>query len=118
MQVDDGAAFTAAISNLVLNAMQAANHVDVTAGLFADQKSAMQGYRLSVTVRDNGTGVDPRVAAELFEPFVTSKPEGMGLGLPLVKRAAEQMGGDVCWRREDQQTVFEFRCRVDRVEAR
>ncbi|MCA9133962.1 MAG: HAMP domain-containing histidine kinase, partial [Planctomycetales bacterium] len=103
--VQDGPTFTAAISNLTLNAMQAATTVEVTARL-------LPGPACSVLVRDNGPGIAAALAEQSFEPFVTSKPEGMGLGLPLVRRAAEKLAGAVVWRREENRTCFEFRCKL------
>ena len=47
--------------------------------------------RLLVT--DNGPGIAPAVAARLFTPFVTSRPDGLGLGLVIAHDIAEQMGG-------------------------
>lgn len=108
--VSDGAAFSAAISNLVLNAMQVADEVQVTFDVASAQASNSLWF--SVCVTDNGPGIDPAVEADLLEPFVTSKPEGMGLGLALVKRSAEQLEGEVTWRRIDGHTTFEFRCRA------
>ncbi len=102
--VADGPSFSAAISNLILNALQSATSVEVVA--------SVDGGTCVVEVADNGPGVDAAIADELFEPFVTSKPEGMGLGLPLVKRAAEQLGGQVSWRRENGFTRFRFECIV------
>lgn len=101
----DAGSFQAAISNLILNAVQVADCVAVHA--------CIQGPELlSVVVRDNGPGVDSGIENEIFEPFVTTKPEGMGLGLPLVKRSAEQLQGKVEWHREEGWTVFEFQCAV------
>ncbi len=97
----DGPSWVAAVSNLIHNAMQASDHVWVDVSRPADRQ-------LCVRVTDNGPGIPAELAAELFEPFVTTKPEGMGLGLSVVQRAAEHLGGRVQWRRENQQTIFEF----------
>lgn len=111
--VADGAAFTAAISNLVLNAMQASDEVKVEFKVSAEDCLPESRERLLIArISDRGTGIEPSVMEDLFEPFVTSKPEGMGLGLPLVRRSAEQLGGSIEWRRESGWTVFEFRCQV------
>jgi PAS domain S-box-containing protein len=49
--------------------------------------------RLLVIVRDNGPGIDREVADTLFDPFVTSKPQGMGLGLSISHGIIEAHGG-------------------------
>jgi nitrogen-specific signal transduction histidine kinase len=46
------------------------------------------------------------VAERLFEPFVSGKPEGVGLGLAVARQAAEAHGGTITWQREGGQTVF------------
>ncbi len=97
--VADGPSLTAAIANLVLNATEAATQVTVEIAC---------AERLCVRVIDDGDGPPDAVAAEVFEPFVTSKPEGLGLGLPLVARSVHRLGGDVQWFRRDLKTVFEF----------
>ena len=48
---------------------------------------------LVVTVRDNGPGIDDDMRSHLFEPFVTSKPSGSGLGLALVAKIVADHGG-------------------------
>lgn len=105
--VKDGASFSAAVSNLVLNAMQAGTTIEVTADV--DQPD-----RCLVSVTDDGPGVDASVSQTLFDPFVTSKPEGLGLGLPLVKRTAESLGGSIRWRRGSEKTTFELVVNVTR----
>lgn len=48
-----------------------------------------------VSVTDSGTGVDLKVKDDLFEPFVTTKPRGLGLGLALAKKLLTANGGSV-----------------------
>ena len=48
-----------------------------------------------VTVRDNGTGIAPEMKEKVFSPFCTTKPRGMGLGLPIVKRTVFDHHGRV-----------------------
>ncbi|MGZ3158279.1 MAG: ATP-binding protein [Burkholderiaceae bacterium] len=49
--------------------------------------------RLSIT--DNGPGFSPKILARAFEPYVTSKPRGTGLGLAMVKKIIEEHGGRI-----------------------
>jgi signal transduction histidine kinase len=46
-----------------------------------------------VAVQDAGIGLDPQSVARRFEPFYTTKPEGMGLGLAISRSIIEQHGG-------------------------
>ncbi len=48
-----------------------------------------------LTLLDNGPGFDARLIARAFEPYVTSKPRGTGLGLPVVKKIIEEHGGRI-----------------------
>src|SRR5438552_2655109 len=48
-----------------------------------------------VTVRDNGAGIAPGITEKIFSPFCTTKPRGMGLGLPIVKRTVFDHHGRV-----------------------
>jgi signal transduction histidine kinase len=62
--------------------------------------------RLVLEVWDSGPGPAAEVAGRLFEPFVTGKPEGVGLGLAVARQVAEAHGGSIGWERTDGRTVF------------
>jgi nitrogen fixation/metabolism regulation signal transduction histidine kinase len=44
---------------------------------------------------DNGIGFAPKILTRAFEPYVTSKPRGTGLGLPMVKKIIDEHGGRI-----------------------
>ena len=79
-----------ALVNLVLNAVQAASpRGDVRVLARRD------GPVIVVDVEDTGPGVPESVRGRLFEPLITTKDHGNGLGLALVKRVADRHGGSV-----------------------
>lgn len=59
-------------------------------------------------IRDNGPGPDPNIVSQMFDPFVTGKREGVGLGLPTAALLARELGGDLQWKREKVWTIFEW----------
>jgi two-component system sensor histidine kinase HydH len=46
-------------------------------------------------IRDSGPGISPNDMKLIFKPFFTNKTKGLGLGLPLVRRVVERLGGKV-----------------------
>lgn len=92
-----------ALVNLLLNAVEAAGESGWTT-LAAEATD--DEVRLAVS--DGGPGPPPDVAERLFEPFVTSKPDGIGLGLAASRRIAEQHGGTLTFSGKPQ-TRFEMR---------
>jgi two-component system sensor histidine kinase FlrB len=83
-------ALTGAIQNLVLNSIQV-----IKEGAQIELTSyCKDGYAL-LSVRDNGKGIDKELADKIFEPFYTSRSQGTGLGLAVVKSVANAHQGDV-----------------------
>jgi two-component system nitrogen regulation sensor histidine kinase GlnL len=64
---------------------------------------------IEVQVSDNGAGVDPTLADHIFEPFVTSKPNGQGLGLALVRKLVRDMDGRITHERDEAAGLTHFR---------
>ncbi|WP_026326164.1 sensor histidine kinase [Sphingomonas sp. Mn802worker] len=56
---------------------------------------AVSGERVAVRVSDDGPGVDPEVRDTLFTPFVTGRPDGLGLGLAIARDIAREFGGEL-----------------------
>ncbi len=85
-----------AVFNLVLNAVQAVEKGgEVRVHVASATDSALEGEAIAVRVTDTGPGIPANMRERLFEPFVTSKNGGTGLGLPIVHRAAEAHRGVV-----------------------
>jgi two-component system nitrogen regulation sensor histidine kinase GlnL len=64
---------------------------------------------IEVQVTDNGPGIDAAVADHIFEPFVTSKPNGQGLGLALVNKLVRDMNGRISHERDEAAGLTHFR---------
>jgi signal transduction histidine kinase len=77
-----------AIDNLVLNAIQ-----NTPPGGCITVGAERSADRLVLSIADTGQGVPEDLRAQLFEPFVTARPEGTGLGLAVVRDIAEAHGG-------------------------
>jgi two-component system nitrogen regulation sensor histidine kinase GlnL len=106
--------------NLIANAADACAAIDqprillrtrFASGLQLHRNSAGAPVRLPIEVRvsDNGPGIDPAVRDHLFEPFVTSKKSGQGLGLALVRRLVRDMNGRISHDREEATGLTHFR---------
>jgi signal transduction histidine kinase len=87
--------------NLIGNAVDAVG----TGGEVAVSIQVANG-KLLVEISDSGPGPPAELASRLFEPFVSGKPEGIGLGLAVARHAAIAQGGDITWRRDSGRTVF------------
>ncbi|MAW98733.1 MAG: two-component sensor histidine kinase [Sphingomonas sp.] len=107
----DRDAFLQVVLNLIKNAAEALDGVSdpritiSTAFRHGMSVSVGPGHPrrplpIEITISDNGPGAPADIAEHLFEPFVSGKPEGKGLGLPLVDKLIRDMGGIVHYQRE------------------
>jgi two-component system nitrogen regulation sensor histidine kinase GlnL len=72
----------------------------------AAKGQALRGAPLEVRIQDNGPGVPAHLREHLFQPFVTSKANGAGLGLALVAKLVAAHGGLIDFESEPGRTVF------------
>jgi signal transduction histidine kinase len=86
----DSLLLSRAVHNLVLNACEASSP-----GAEVEVRIACEGGNAVVEVMDRGVGLDPAVRPRLFEPYVSTKRRGSGLGLSLVRDVAVQHRGSV-----------------------
>ncbi|SAL59888.1 integral membrane sensor signal transduction histidine kinase [Caballeronia cordobensis] len=90
--VFDPAQLARALDNLLVNALR---HTPSGANVTVRAYGAVteEGERLRLEVIDNGPGVSPAERERIFEPFVTGRPDGSGLGLAVVREVASAHGG-------------------------
>jgi signal transduction histidine kinase len=82
------------IVNLVQNAIEAMDEVKADRRVLQIKaKSAID--RIVVTIEDSGPGIDESKATSIFDPFITTKRDGMGLGLAISRMIVERHGGDL-----------------------
>jgi signal transduction histidine kinase len=85
----DAEAMRRALINLLRNAIQASppgGRVEIVVD---------DGEEAIIRIKDQGPGIDPALAGQVFDPFVTGRPSGTGLGLALVRRVIEEHEGTV-----------------------
>ena len=95
----DGTMISQALTNLIKNAGEAIEILKEKGapdGLVPQIKVAMELGEINalISIADNGIGL-PEDRARLFEPYVTTRSEGTGLGLPIVKKIIEEHGGSL-----------------------
>jgi two-component system sensor histidine kinase HydH len=85
----DGVRLARAVHNLVDNALQASASEKVELRIERDRNETL------IAVRDHGPGLPAGAEAQIFEPFMTTRVKGTGLGLAVARRIAEQHGGSL-----------------------
>lgn len=107
------------LTNLLANAVDAVKKVDdpniqvITRYSFGASFSAQgtdQAIRLpiEIIVRDNGEGVPANIENDIFSPFVSTKAEGQGLGLALVRKLINDMHGRIRYERPEESGYTQF----------
>ncbi len=99
--------------NLARNGMQAMDRPDIEDRVLIlharPAASKAENAWVEFAVTDVGTGIEPDVEVQLFNPFFTTKAEGMGLGLSLCRTVVEQHGGHLLFEAHAPKgTVFRF----------
>ncbi len=97
--------------NLVRNAIEAMEHSERRELVIATLPHP--AHMIAISVSDSGSGIAPEIAAQLFQPFITSKPQGMGVGLSISRTIIEAHGGQI-WSEPNPGggTVFRFTLRA------
>ena len=80
------------VHNLLHNAHDALQQVDHPQIILATSSTATEFH---LDVGDNGCGIPDQALARVFEPYMTTKIKGTGLGLPIVKKIVEEHGGRI-----------------------
>ncbi len=89
----DAERFKGALLNVILNAADA-----MSSGGTLLARTRRDGDRALLEIADDGTGIDPSIADRAFDPFVSTKRDGVGLGLVNTKAVVESHGGTVTLR--------------------
>jgi two-component system sensor kinase FixL len=97
--------------NLMRNSLEAMTEADKRELTIASK--AADDRMVEVTVGDSGTGLAPEIAEQLFQPFVTTKRQGMGVGLSISRTIIDAHGGQI-WATPNPGggTVFHFTLRA------
>jgi C4-dicarboxylate-specific signal transduction histidine kinase len=81
------------ILNLTVNAIEAMSAIDDRPRQLVIGSGEDASSEVLIAVRDSGTGLDPTDTDHLFEPFYTTKPDGIGMGLAISRSIVEAHGG-------------------------
>jgi signal transduction histidine kinase len=97
------------VVNLVMNGIEAMNAVTDRRREMLIRSSPHESDKVLVAVQDSGVGIDPAKLAKIFDPFYTTKSQGMGMGLAISRSIVEKHGGRL-WvtLNEPHGSVFQF----------
>lgn len=87
--------------NLIHNAAQAMHEAEVNTGkIWVNTALSADGREVCVSVRDDGPGISAALQEEIFQPFITTKSHGLGMGLTISRALIEANGGKL-WHSQD-----------------
>jgi len=79
--------------NLILNAVDAMKAVTDRARVLSVSSALTEAGSVLIAIEDSGPGLDPAIAPRIFDPFVTTKQEGLGMGLSICRSIIDAHGG-------------------------
>jgi PAS domain S-box-containing protein len=95
--------------NLAMNAMEAMSSVSERPRELVMATRNIDADQVQVTVKDSGPGIDPNTLDKIFDPFYTTKPHGMGMGLSICRSILQAHGGRLWAAAKDGPgTIFHF----------
>jgi C4-dicarboxylate-specific signal transduction histidine kinase len=83
------------IINLIMNSIDAMEDIAERRREILVQSNLSENRQITLTVRDSGVGVDPGQIEKLFQPFFTTKPKGLGMGLSISRSIIEAHDGNL-----------------------
>jgi C4-dicarboxylate-specific signal transduction histidine kinase len=104
------------VLNLIVNAIEAMS--DGARRDLSISSTTDDANHVRVSVCDTGRGLDPAAADRIFQPFYTTKPGGMGMGLAICRSILERLGGRLSARANAPcGTIFEFSIPIEHADA-
>jgi two-component system sensor kinase FixL len=107
--IADGVQVQQVLLNLIRNAIDAAEEGQFPGGpiIIGTRNAKVHDY-VEIWVRDFGNGIPDEIRERLFEPFVTSKKSGTGMGLSISRSIVNSHGGELWSENMDSGTTFRF----------
>jgi signal transduction histidine kinase len=103
--------------NLVMNGMDAMDGEPGPHNLTVRTRQNAESDFVEVRISDSGKGIPEGNLASIFDAFVTTKPQGTGLGLPIALTILESYGGDIWAENRQRGAVFSFRLPLAKTHA-